>query len=375
MPTLTRHDVMDEVRSRVETIGFEMGPGFTSHAPMAAEALVALGFKDEAIPWIDRYIAALPHFARVEPTPARIDAADEAEWRAAFGDHNRLGDWVNLFREEIENASWRDVLAHWWPRLLPGFLGGLTHGLIRTAHAVRTLADDPKPTQGHLRELCDAMAYMAAQYSPLPGEPATLGTRSLATALAKLPVLHPSQVIGAGVNRRRGGRFGPEEAESAADWVDAVNQLAPADDYDAALLALTHEAGNLLRRKAGTNPSPVQMIASVHVMTAPSAARMLLPHLPPGMHGQTYARVWQVAAGLAAAFILRTETTPPDDLGREPLSLNELRTRAIESGAAHAIKLTEACLRDYRDEPDSVYLFTAEDVLPQIKATESSPGG
>jgi hypothetical protein len=47
----------------------------------------------------------------------------------------------------------------------------------------------------------------------------------------------------------------------------------------------------------------------------------------------------------------------------------------MENGAAHAIKLTEACLRDYADNPDPVYLFTAEDVLPRIKATPSTPGG
>ena len=52
-----------------------------------------------------------------------------------------------------------------------------------------------------------------------------------------------------------------------------------------------------------------------------------------------------------------------------------MNARAVENGAAHAIKLTEACLREYRDNPDPVYLFTLEDVVPHVRSTQSSPGG
>jgi hypothetical protein len=78
---------------------------------------------------------------------------------------------------------------------------------------------------------------------------------------------------------------------------------------------------------------------------------------------------------MAAAFMIRDGVPPREDSEREPRSPDELRARAMENGAAHAIKLTEACLRDYQDNPDPVYLFTAEDVLPRIRATPSTPGG
>jgi hypothetical protein len=117
------------------------------------------------------------------------------------------------------------------------------------------------------------------------------------------------------------------------------------------------------------------MIAAVHSVTAPAAARMLLPHLPPAAHRETYARVWQVTAALTAAFTAHVDAPARDDRGRTPLTPGELNARAVESGAAHAIKLTEACLREHRDNPDPAYLFALEDVLPHIRSTPASPGG
>lgn len=105
----TRRDTIDEVLARVENLGFEMGPGFTSHAPMGAETVVTLGFLDEAVPWIDRYIQEVPHFPRPDPTSVRINANDESDWRNELGKFERLGDWVVLFEDALENEPWMDV--------------------------------------------------------------------------------------------------------------------------------------------------------------------------------------------------------------------------------------------------------------------------
>src|SRR3954451_5842210 len=195
--TITRHDTLDEVLSRIDHVGFEIGPGCTGHAPMAAEALVALGHPAEAVPWIDRYVCEVLHHSPPEPTGVRIDPRQEADWRGALGDLDRLGDWVVLFQEEMAEAPWTDVLHRWWPRLLPGFAGGLTHGLIRTAHAVRSLAAAPQPTQREQRELAYGLAYWAARYTRLPGTPDLRGTRAVPDALAALPALPPREIIGA----------------------------------------------------------------------------------------------------------------------------------------------------------------------------------
>src|SRR5436189_6128636 len=101
---VTRHDTIDEVLTRVDPIGFEIGPGFTGHAPMATEALITLGHLDEAVPWIDRYIREVPHHPRPEPTAGRIDPRAESDLRGALGDLGRLGDWEVLVRDETEAA-------------------------------------------------------------------------------------------------------------------------------------------------------------------------------------------------------------------------------------------------------------------------------
>ena len=45
-------DVMDEALALLGDAGPEYGPGFSNHAPMAAEALLAMGRGDTVIPWV-----------------------------------------------------------------------------------------------------------------------------------------------------------------------------------------------------------------------------------------------------------------------------------------------------------------------------------
>ena len=53
-------DVMDEALDLLGNAGPEYGPGFSNHAPMAAEALLALGRGDAAIDWVTAYRKRLP---------------------------------------------------------------------------------------------------------------------------------------------------------------------------------------------------------------------------------------------------------------------------------------------------------------------------
>lgn len=374
MATLTRSDTLEEVFSRIETLGYAMGSGgFTSHAPMATETLVALGYHQEAIAWLDRYMSSVPHAPRPERTAWPIDPNDEASWCEALGDHDRLADWVAMFDEELENESWSDVLARWWPRLVPGFLAGLTHGLIRTAHASRVLAGESNPSQRLRRELARGLGYLAARNSPLPGRPSLQGALGVREAIAGLPEVHPREVLGAGVERRSGGRHVTDEGLEG--FADAVNTLAAPADVDQALLDLTHETAGLLRNRAAADQTPIRMIAAIHSLTAPAAARMLLPHLPSEQRLPTYAFVWQVVAALSAAFTAHLPVPQRHDEHREPLSEPELQGRALEHGGAHAIKFTEACLREHRASGDPVYLFAAEEIVPVMRITDSTPGG
>jgi hypothetical protein len=49
-------------------------------------------------------------------------------------------------------------------------------------------------------------------------------------------------------------------------------------------------------------------------------------------------------------------------------SIPELVERAVENGDEHAIKLTEACLREHDAKPDPVYLEAAATTLARIRS-------
>ena len=67
------------------------------------------------------------------------DAIRPGQWRERLGDVRYVRDWTVLFEAELADHGWRATLVRWWPRLLPGLSASATHGVIRTAHAVRSL--------------------------------------------------------------------------------------------------------------------------------------------------------------------------------------------------------------------------------------------
>lgn len=82
------------------------------------------------------------------------------------------------------------------PVLVPGYFGGLTHGLIRTAHAVRSFPEDAHPSELQLDELARGLAYWAATYRLLPGNPDRHGRFGVDEALRRLPRLDPAEQKG-----------------------------------------------------------------------------------------------------------------------------------------------------------------------------------
>src|SRR5215468_3816291 len=102
------------------------------------------------------------------PRPPAVACIRHEDWHAPMGELGRLTDWSAFFGEELQEASWRDVLDRWVSRLAPGFCAAATHGVIRVGHAARALAESE--TAPRLRELADAFASWAATYQELPTE-------------------------------------------------------------------------------------------------------------------------------------------------------------------------------------------------------------
>jgi hypothetical protein len=299
-------DAVNTALDRLSTTGFYIGNFFANHGPMAAEAIAKLGYCDEVDGWVDANIAHRDY----PPLPKPSDPI--GDWRVALGDRNRGGDWVQLFRRELAESPWRDVLRTWWPRLLPGCVGSLTHGLIRTAHAVRSLRESDRPSELQVDELARALAFWATAFTPL-----------------------------------------------ATNSGEHHDRTVPA--VDRALSELTAEyAGHY----AFTKPSfPVPLI---HTITAPAAMRLLLPELPDGFHAPSLRTITQVNRDVFARF--GGQQAPDNAEAVETdRTFAALAAEALDSGDEHAIKVCEAAIRENAVSPDARYLSAASTAVDLIR--------
>ena len=117
-----------------------------------------------------------------------------------------------------------------------------------------------------------------------------------------------------------------------------MSALREPTDVPADLAALAREFARVFLVYGRGRP-----IALLHSVTAPVAARSVLPLLPAEVARPTYDALWQVGAALYAVYTGGT-TPEPLPVGPPP-SADELTDRAVATGDEHAIKLTEACLR------------------------------
>jgi hypothetical protein len=327
-------DHLDEALVRLAETGPEFHGGLSNHGPMVAEALVRLGTPTLVPAWISAYLPKL------EDRPGTRDRI--TDWRDALGDKHRVGDWTAYFTATLTESPWPDVLAQWWPRLTPGLAAGATHGVIRTAHAIRAIADqDTEPRQA---ELAHALAYWAAAYIELPGRPLTTGLRTMEQATAVLPIL---QLAPKGLIVDHLGNL-----KDLPEFADAVSALRPPSDVRADLSELSRVFSGVFLTHARHAP-----IAFTHAVTMPIAVSSILHHLPRETWRPTYDHLWQMSAALYSAYAYQATVEPPPSA--DPPTPEELAGHAAETGEEHAIKLTEAALRQHTITEDPVFLHAA----------------
>ena len=342
MVDVSGDDVLDEGLGRLAATGPEYRGGLSNHGPMAAEALVRLGRADAVEPWLDGYLK------RLDEPPRPADRITDETWRDALGDYRRVADWEVYFRAQLAEAPWRDVLARWWPRLLPGVAAAATHGVIRASHAARSLAaaGEGAATGRRRGELARGLAYWAATYLELGGEPRTGGHLDLAAALRGLPSAGPAPERGL-ITEQLATRI-----PAAPGFGDAVAALRAPADPAADLRELAVAFAGVFLGYGRTRP-----ISLLHAVTAPVAARSVLPLLPARLARPTYDALWQVGAALYAVY---TPGVTPEPLPAGPVpSRGDVTEMAVTAGDEHAIKLTEACLRLHAETPDPVLLHAA----------------
>ncbi len=127
------HDALRSIQARFASGDPELPNGFAEHAPMGAEALLALGAEPAAVVrWASRH------------QPVVLDeAGPTAQHRRAL-------------QSELSRRAWADVVRSEVAVLAPRLGAHLFHGLIRTAHAVRAM--DRGADDAGLAELATALA-------------------------------------------------------------------------------------------------------------------------------------------------------------------------------------------------------------------------
>jgi len=316
---------LDEALQRLHSSGPEHHGYLSNHAPMAVEALVRHGQAATVHRWLDRYRDKL------EDMPGQSSPVTDLNWREALGDPRRLADWIGHFDRALADRTWRDVLAEWWPRLLPGISASATHSVIRVGHAVRTLLDEEvpgDPGQGpRLTELAHALGYWAARYQPLPGIRALPAADSSAAGLAAVPRISDQN----GGIRERLVQITALPGRPATDGPHAEHAEARLKDL---VRAATH------RYAAHAHGSPVML---VHAATAPNAVLRTLPALPPELWLPSLDAAWSAATAVTAAYTpAAASDSPPGPTGG--LSAEEVFARATDHGDEHVIKLTDTAL-------------------------------
>lgn len=317
--------ILDEALERLHASGPEREGWLTNHAPMAVEALVRHGQAPQVHRWLDHYRAKLEDM----PTPyARVTPEN---WREALGDPARIADWARYFERETAERPWRDVLAEWWPRLLPGIAGGATHPVIRVGHAVRTLLIGEE-TGPRVTELAHALGYWAARHAPLPDLTALDAATTAAAALDGVPAV-PEQ--SGGIRHRLAQLTALPRWGAAPDPDTARERLAEL------VTAATH------RYATHAHGSPVML---VHAATAPNAVLRILPVLPRELWAASLGAAWAASAAVTAAYRPQGPAPTPGPYEATAPAPEEIFARAAAHGDDHAIKFTDTAL-DVGDAP------------------------
>jgi questin oxidase-like protein len=348
MPTAS-YAVMDDALDLLSAYGPDLANGLTSHAPMAAEALCALGRRDAVIPWLERYRRGML------PRPTVRERIAGNDWRAALAQPDRFADWAAFFAEELRGASWGAVLNRWAARLAPGICASAAHGVIRVGHAARSLSQAETPLR--LRELADALAYWAANYQELPTRRGTTDAGVPAgEAITKVAVVPPERRVFSGtiVSSLEAlsdfPAFAPVIAllDVSGETPDRVADLAQV--FARVYLANTHDI--------------LTAIVFIHGVTSVAALGSLLPHLDDATAREALRYTWQAGCGLYAAFGSHPAPTERIEPPRE--SADTLIDMAIAHGDEHAIKFTEACLRYDALDPSPAFVAAARNALDML---------
>ncbi len=335
--------IIDQALDILKDTSPEYGNGFSNHAPMAAEALLAMGREDAIITWVQKYRRRLPAY------PASHEVIDRERFQEALGDIRRFADWAWFFEKELGAEPWGSVLNTWAPRLVQGMVGAAFHGIIRTGHAVRNLANEE--TEQRLRELAAGLAYWASRYQTLPGiiteKQARLKPTEALPLVERLPL--DKRVWRGLILEKVQGLL---EFDPFRDVINLVDTSIDIDDFFADMFEAAARVYLANARDKGS------IITFIHTVTGPGAVQLIAPYLSRDTVRRALRYCWQASAGIYAAIGMAIDDNPYATAGDEA-KIDELINLAVATGDEHAFKFTEACLRAYKLKPKPIFLVAA----------------
>jgi hypothetical protein len=318
--------LLDEAYEQLHRTGPEFDGWLSNHGPMAVDALLRLGHGDVVHSWLSNYAV------RLHPLPQPRWPIQEEDWCDLLGDASRLGDWMALFDRLVHAEPWEQVLARWWPRLLPGTVASAAHGLIRTGHAVRALQE--QVTEPRLKELGQALGYWAARWQTVPAYRRPDGALHVHAALDDVPVGPDTGGV-----RARLTHLG-----QVPDWPTALAALRPVVESSRVLQALNDLVDAAVTRYAGwAHGGPVML---VHAATAPRAMTLVLPALPQDLWLPSYEMAWAVTAAISAAY--RPSYVHEQSSDGASTTPADVSAQAVQLADEHAIKFAEVAVESFK---------------------------
>jgi hypothetical protein len=268
----TTRQLLDDAFDRVAALDFEIPNPIVNHAPMACEALAALGLESMINGWVDRF----------DPTkhqplqPVTPSWGRNFSWRDHLGDLWLLPEWIGYFERAIDDDGWRSVVRTWVPRLMPGQVHALFHGVIRTSHAVRALDEsDTRERRAELARSLGNWACWCRQGQPteqnfVAGEPgvaiAEAAARAAGCYVSEPNVFSLHGVTGAMAVHLLSGYLDPADAGSALTQLKAEHRVLYSGVVSARLDAADGEwdLRAIPKAAASFDPHQVKLVEACH---------------------------------------------------------------------------------------------------------------
>ncbi len=345
-----RYDLLDDALTPLKELGPSLKNGFVNHAPMAAEALVAMGQGERAAGWVTA------NLGNILPANDSVAPLDPTELESAIGDPRRQDAWRSTFHQLLEIGPWEPVLDEWADRLAPGLFAAAAHGIIRAGHGARALRAEDTPLRR--RELAEGLALWAGSYQPLATEwKDNSPTFSPKEALARVPLVPLAY-------RRNEGAITTalEQLPHAQGFDEVISLIDVTGDLPSLAHDIAVEFAQVFLYRVHT---PLTAIVFTHSITAVAAILNIAPHVSDATARKLVSYGWQTGAGLHSAY---SEFPAPGPGSTPTETPDQIAERAVRHGDDHVIKLSEACLMFHAATSDERFLMVpghARAMLPE----------